>query len=62
MPADLAENTLIDLIKRDKKAINKWPKFVLVEKTGKVYTRDGQYAVEVRPEIVNKVISELKES
>ena len=62
LPSNLAENTLMDLIKRDKKAINKWPKFVLVEKIGQVHTRDGQYAVEVKPEIVTKILRELKES
>ncbi len=62
LPANLADNILIDLIKRDKKAVNKWPKFVLVNKIGQVYTRDGQYAVEVEPEIVNEILSKLKDS
>ena len=50
---------MLDLIKRDKKAINKWPKFVLIEKIGKVHTKDGQYAIEVEPEIVKKVLKEI---
>ena len=62
LPENLAENILIDLIKRDKKAINKWPKFVLVNTIGQVYTQNGQYAVEVEPEIVNKILRELKKS
>ncbi len=60
LPANLAEDKLMDLIKRDKKAINKWPKFVLTDNMGQVYTSDGQYAVAVEPEIVNKVLKELK--
>lgn len=59
---NLADNTIIDLIKRDKKAVNKWPKFVLINKIGEVHTKDGQYAVEVEPEIVKNVLRELKNS
>ncbi|MBN2591684.1 MAG: 3-dehydroquinate synthase [Sedimentisphaerales bacterium] len=61
-PDNLDENVLLDLIKRDKKAVNKWPKFVLTEKIGNVYTKNGQYAVEVEPEIVESVLIELKKS
>jgi 3-dehydroquinate synthase len=60
IPDNLAENTLLDLIKRDKKAVNKWPKFVLTDKIGNVYTKNGQYAVEVEPEIVENILTELK--
>ncbi len=62
LPVNLAENIIIDLIKHDKKAINKWPKFVLINKIGEVHTQDGQYAVEVEPEIVKTVLKELKKS
>ena len=50
---------LVEAIKRDKKAINQWPKFVLLDKIGKVYCRDGQWAVDVKQEIVEKVLDEL---
>ncbi len=59
LPDNLTENILLDLIKRDKKAVNKWPKFVLVSKIGQVHTQNGQYAVEVEPEIVSSVIKKL---
>lgn len=59
-PDNLDENILLDLIKRDKKAVNKWPKFVLTDKIGNVYTKNGQYAVEVEPEIVEIVLKELR--
>jgi 3-dehydroquinate synthase len=59
LPKDLADKDLIDLLKRDKKAVNKWPRFVLISKIGKVYSRDGQYAVDVAPELVEKVLNKL---
>ncbi|MEA3227019.1 MAG: 3-dehydroquinate synthase, partial [Planctomycetota bacterium] len=59
LPRNLAEEKLIDLIKRDKKAINKWPRFVLIDRIGKVHCEDGEYAVEVAPELVKKVLAKL---
>ena len=59
LPLNLAEENLIDLIKRDKKAINKWPRFVLIDRIGRVYRKDGEYAVEVAPEVVKKVLAKL---
>jgi 3-dehydroquinate synthase len=59
LPGDLAEKDLIDLIKHDKKAINKWPRFVLLSDIGRVYCPDGQYAVEVAPEVVEKVLKRI---
>ena len=59
LPKELADIDLIDLIKRDKKAVKKWPKFVLISKIGKVYSHNGQYAVDVAPEVVEKVLDKL---
>ncbi len=59
LPRDLAEKDLIDLIKHDKKAVNKWPRFVLISSIGQVYSRNGQYAVEVTPELVKKILNKL---
>ncbi|MBN2594441.1 MAG: 3-dehydroquinate synthase [Sedimentisphaerales bacterium] len=59
LPKELADKDLIDLIKRDKKAVNKWPKFVLISKIGEVYSHDGQYVVDVAPEVVEKVLDKL---
>jgi 3-dehydroquinate synthase len=59
LPANMAEENLIDLVKRDKKAVNKWPRFVLIAKIGEVYRQGGQYAVEVAPEVVKNVLDRL---
>ena len=59
LPRNLAEKDLIDLIKHDKKAVNKWPRFVLLNDIGRVYCPDGQYAVDVAPELIEKVLKKL---
>jgi len=59
LPGNLAEKDLIDLIKHDKKAVNKWPRFVLLNDIGQVYCPDGQYAVDVAPEILGRVLKKL---
>jgi len=59
LPRDLTENNLIDLIKRDKKAVNKWPKFVLISRIGRVHCLNGQWAVDVERSIVENVLNKL---
>ncbi len=59
LPANLAEDKLIDLMKRDKKAVNKWPRFVLISEIGQVHCQDGQWAVEVVQDVVEKVLGKL---
>ena len=59
IPSDLQEDDLFDIIKRDKKAVGQWPKFVLLEATGKALCRDGQWAHDVSKEIVEDVLDEL---
>ena len=59
LPENLDEKTLIELIKHDKKAVGKWPRFVLTSDIGTVCCRDGQYALEITPEVVKKVLSKL---
>jgi len=59
LPGDLTENNLIDLIKRDKKAVNEWPKFVLTSRIGQVYCPNDQWAVDVERPIVEKVLRKL---
>jgi 3-dehydroquinate synthase len=59
LPSNLAENELIDLIKRDKKSVKKWPQFVLLSDIGQVYCPQGQYAIKVAPELIEKVLKRL---
>ena len=59
LPKDLAGDNLFELIKHDKKAINKWPRFVLISRIGQVHQADGQYAVEVERELVEKILDKL---
>ena len=59
LPPNLDEKILIDLLKHDKKAVAKWPRFVLLSDIGKVYCKDGQWAVEVEKQIVEKILRKL---
>jgi len=59
LPGNIANKKLIDLLQHDKKAANKRPRFVLTCDIGKVHTKNGQYAVEVDPELVEKILDKL---
>jgi len=59
IPSNIDKETVLDLIKRDKKAIDKWPKFVLISQFGQVHQENGQWAVDVEQECVNKVLDSL---
>ena len=59
LPPNLAENNLIDLIKHDKKTVGKQPRFVLISNIGRVYCQNGQWAVEVAPDLVEKILNKL---
>ncbi len=61
IPAALDKNELLEALKRDKKSVDGWPRFVLVEDIGKVYCKDSQYAVEVGQDVIEKVIDEMTE-
>ncbi len=56
LPAYLDEKKLIDILKHDKKAVDQWPKFVLIDRLGQVHHPQGQYAVDVDRAIVEKVL------
>ncbi|MGB7581778.1 MAG: hypothetical protein WBL85_04950, partial [Sedimentisphaerales bacterium] len=58
-PTNIDAAALTDIIKRDKKAINKWPRFVLIDRIGAVHRREGQWAVEVKQDVVEKVLGKL---
>ncbi|MBE0534747.1 MAG: 3-dehydroquinate synthase [Phycisphaerae bacterium] len=59
IPRGLQKAALIDIIKRDKKAVNQWPRFVLLEAIGRAYCRDGQWAHDVSPQIVDETLDRL---
>lgn len=59
MPKLITKRQILDIISRDKKAVQKWPRFVLLEKTGKVLCKNGQYAHLVKREIVEETIDIL---
>jgi len=56
LPPNLAENNLIDIVRHDKKAVDRWPRFVLIERIGQVHCENGQYAVQVSREVVEKAL------
>jgi 3-dehydroquinate synthase len=60
LPPNLAEERVIDVMKHDKKAVDQWPRFVLLDRLGQVHCENGQYAVQVGHEVVAKVLTKLK--
>jgi len=58
-PANISKSALIDIIRRDKKAINKWPRFVLIDRIGNTHRKEEQWAVEVKQDVVGKVLGKL---
>lgn len=56
LPKNLAEEKVIDLMRHDKKAVDQWPGFVLLDRLGQVRCENGQYAVQVEREVVEKVL------
>lgn len=56
IPANMAPEQLIDLMRHDKKAVDLWPRFVLLDRIGQVRCEAGQYAVQVGREVVEKVL------
>jgi 3-dehydroquinate synthase len=56
LPPNLAEERIIDVMRHDKKAVDQWPRFVLLDGIGQVHRQDGQYAVPVSREVVEKTL------
>ncbi len=59
IPEGTSIETLIDLLKRDKKAVGQWPRFVLLETLGQTLCKNGQWAHEAAPTAVEAVIKSL---
>jgi len=50
---------IMNLLTMDKKAVGKCPRFVLLEKLGQVWCKDGQWAVEVPPDVIRQIVEKL---
>jgi 3-dehydroquinate synthase len=59
IPKTISKRQIFDIISRDKKAVQKCPRFVLLEKTGKVLCKNGNYAHPVERKIVDETIDIL---
>jgi 3-dehydroquinate synthase len=59
IPAEINKDDLVEIIKRDKKAVNKWPKFALLDKIGSARCVDGQWANDVPEGTLNGVLGKL---
>jgi 3-dehydroquinate synthase len=59
IPENINKSDLLDVIKRDKKAINQWPKFVLIDKIGSIRRQEGQWAIGVGQDVVESVLEKL---
>ena len=59
IPAALSADAMLDTMKRDKKAVNQRPRFVIIEKLGAVHALQGAYAVDIAPDLVGSVLSRL---
>jgi len=61
LPAGLKKDEIFDIMERDKKAVNKWPRFVLIDKIGRVHCPDRQWAIDVPADVIEKVLDKLFE-
>lgn len=60
LPPEIADEKVLDLLRYDKKAVDRWPRFVLTGRLGRVHCPEGQYAVEVEREVVETVLKQLR--
>jgi len=59
IPPGITIEKIVEILKHDKKAVNKQPLFVLLEKTGSVRYKDNNWAHPVPEDIVRKAIEAL---
>lgn len=59
IPKEMSAESLMDLLKHDKKAMSQWPRFVLLESLGSCLCKGGQWAHDVKTEHVTTVITQL---
>ncbi|OQY06323.1 MAG: 3-dehydroquinate synthase [Planctomycetales bacterium 4572_13] len=61
IPTALDKQRLIELLRKDKKAVGSWPRFILLESLGTTFCKEGQWAHEVSQDTVEKCLDELYE-
>lgn len=61
IPTELGQQNLLDLLATDKKAVGKWPRFVLLEALGRPLVKDGQWAHAVAEATVIDCLQQLYE-
>ncbi|ARN56951.1 3-dehydroquinate synthase [Sedimentisphaera salicampi] len=61
IPEYISTEQILSLIKHDKKAVDGWPRFALIEDIGKALTKGGQWAHPVDAEIVESAVNKLKQ-
>jgi len=59
IPIALDKQRLIGLLRKDKKAVGQWPRFILLESLGTTFCKEGQWAHNVSQGIVEKCLDEL---
>ncbi|AQQ10078.1 3-dehydroquinate synthase [Sedimentisphaera cyanobacteriorum] len=61
IPDYISKDDILSLIKHDKKAVDGWPRFALIEDIGKAYTKGGQWAHPVNARLVESAVNQLKQ-
>ena len=59
IPRTYSKRALSDLLRRDKKAVGGRPRFVLLESLGRALQRNGQWAHQVDPKIIETIIPRI---
>ena len=59
IPPTITAEQVVKLLRHDKKAVDKWPKFVLTDDLGHIYRHDGQWAVDVDRRVVQEVLTKV---
>jgi 3-dehydroquinate synthase len=60
LPANLDREKVLDLMRHDKKAVDQWPRFVLLNRLGQTHQEAGEYAMPVTRETVERVLTKLR--
>jgi len=59
IPTALDKQRLVELLRKDKKAVGQWPRFILLESLGTTLCKEGQWAHDVSQDIVEKCLDTL---